>query len=130
MKDIDESISLINKIVFEIEVFGATFDLRTITFNETQIFMVTERSLFLDPDQIPPYEGMTKAEFLNGLRGLHLGEWQGEYNNYAVFDGTQWSLEIYFSNKREPAKFSGSNAFPDNFKELLRLVDCESGDYL
>lgn len=79
---------------------------------------------------------MSKAEFLDGLRELYIGEWRPSYNTerfgYMVLDGTQWSLDIEYSNGGKPAHYYGSNSYPYNFDKLKELfgieddIDCET----
>ena len=40
-------------------------------------------------------------------------------------DGTQWHLEIYFSDGHEPVKIYGDNAYPYNFREFQELLGME-----
>ena len=53
----------------------------------------------------------TKDEFINGLKRIHIGEWKRDYENLDILDGTQWSLELYFSNDKKAVKIYGSNAY-------------------
>ena len=73
--------------------------------------------------------GYDKENFLYELGELHLGEWRPFYNTkklgVAVLDGVQWFLEIQYKNGRKK-KFSGSNAFPYNYDDLLSLL-CSCG---
>ena len=39
-----------------------------------------------------------------------------------VLDGTQWSLEIQFSNGYKTVKIEGDNDYPYNFDELQELL--------
>lgn len=72
---------------------------------------------------------MEKDEFLEGLRGLHIGEWRRNYDTrrfgYEVLDGTQWELEIFFSDGHKPVKKYGSNSYPYNFNKFLELLDID-----
>ena len=71
----------------------------------------------------------TKEEFLDGLRELHIGEWRSKYDlrrfGCMVLDGTQWELEIYFSNGHKPVKIYGDNAYPYNFDRFQELLGIE-----
>ena len=83
---------------------------------------------------IPPDYPMSKEEFLDGIRALHIGEWRSNYNprrfGYEVLDGTQWELNITFSDGSKRLTVYGSNAYPYNFSKLLELfgIDAESED--
>ncbi len=71
---------------------------------------------------------MTKEEFLEELEEIHIGEWRKHYDTlrfgYDVCDGTQWTLEIRYSNGIKPIKIFGSNAYPYNFDRLKDLMMC------
>lgn len=90
-----------------------------------------EHSLILKPSNfcIPPDYPVGKEEFLDGLRELHIGEWRSNYDprrfGYEVLNGTQWELEIFFSDGHKPMKICGSNSYPYNFNKFLELLGIE-----
>lgn len=49
-------------------------------------------------------------------------QWKNKYRNRGVSDGTQWSLEIEYKDKKK--EIWGDNAYPDygEFKEFLSIV--------
>lgn len=51
---------------------------------------------------------------------LYIHEWKRTYDDPSVKDGTQWELEIKLTNRRKRV-YSGSNAFPPYWKELVAL---------
>lgn len=44
--------------------------------------------------------------------------WQENYDNNDVMDGTQWNIEF---NKNK--KYSGSNEYPKNWQEVINYLD-------
>ena len=72
---------------------------------------------------------MTKEEFLEELKDLHIGEWRKNYDTqrfgYDVCDGTQWTLEIKYAKGKKPVKIYGDNAYPYNFNRLKNLMMCD-----
>ena len=74
-----------------------------ITLDDEHLHKDVEHSLILKPSNfcIPPDYPVGKEEFLDGLRELHIGEWRSNYDprrfGYEVLNGTQWELEIFFS---------------------------------
>lgn len=60
---------------------------------------------------------------------MHIGEWRSNYDprrfGYEVLDGTQWELEIFFSDDHKPMKICGSNSYPYNFNKFLELLGIE-----
>lgn len=135
----EENIPAINKLIFSIGGYFGGFETRTITLDDEHLRMDVEHSLILKPTNfyIEPDYPCSKDEFLDGLRELHIGEWRSRYDlsrfGCAVLDGTQWELEIHYSNGRKPIKIYGDNAYPynfDQFQELLRVEsDIEEDEY-
>ena len=123
----DESIPLINKAVFLIGGYFSGYETRTITLDEKHLYMDVEHSIHPKPSnfKIECDNPLTKSEFLDGLYKLHIGEWRRRYNNNDILDGTQWELEIYFSDNRKPVKIYGSNEYPYNFNELMDMFGVE-----
>ena len=130
----DASISSISKMVFSIGTCFAGFEIRTYRLDEMHLYMEIEHSHYRKPSnlEIPPDYPVDKATFLDGLMNLHIGEWCSHYDierfGYCVCDGKEWSLEIWFSDGHKPVKFDGSNAYPYNFNDLLRLLDIDRED--
>ncbi len=127
----DNSIQYINKIKFSIGGFFGGYETKTYTIGEDKVHVDVEHSLILKPSDIggAEIEEMDKEEFLEAFKELHIGEWRKKYDTYrfniAVMDGTQWHLEIYFSNGHKPVKIYGDNAYPYNFECLLEFFKIE-----
>lgn len=92
------------------------------SFSHSECGLPPEKETVMDID-------MTKEEFLEEFSRLHIGEWRKHYNTkrfgYTVCDGTQWSLEINYSNGIKPVRIFGDNAYPYNFDSLKELMGCE-----
>ena len=86
--------------------------------------MIQKPSYLYDPD-----DEICKEDFLEGLIDLHIGEWRRCYDprrfGYEVMDGTQWQLDLYFSNGYRHIKIHGSNSYPYNFDKLLALLNID-----
>ena len=59
------------------------------------------------------------TEFWNFIE-TNVIQWSIEYMNSDVCDGTQWEFAI--NKEKIRMKYSGSNAFPENFDEFLKTV--------
>ena len=70
------------------------------------------------------FEGMTRTEFFDELKELHMGEWASDYDNPYVLDGTQWSVEFKYADGKK-REFGGSNKYPYNFDRFLDLMEIE-----
>ena len=72
----------------------------------------------------------TKDSFLNALKKINIGEWRDSYDTerfgMKVLDREQWSLKIEYTNKIKPIEIYGSNAYPYNYKELVKLFGVSS----
>ena len=121
------NIPYISKVEFSIGGFFAGYETRTYTIDGDDIHLNVEHSLALKPSTADDVEieEMDKESFLNGFAELHIGEWRKDYNpnrwGYAVCDGTQWHLYIYYSNGSKAIKIHGDNAYPYNFDKLQEL---------
>lgn len=129
--EFNANIPYISKVRFSIGGYHTGYETRTYTIDGDQVHMYVEHSLILKPSNIDDaeIEPWDKEEFLEHLENLHIGEWRKNYNTkrfgIMILDGTQWGLEIYFSNDHKPTKIYGDNAFPYNFDRLLELFEME-----
>ena len=64
------------------------------------------------------------VDFIEGLKRLHIGEWNHKYYNYNVLDGTQWELTISWGPELTRTYY-GSNKYPYNFDKLLELMEMD-----
>lgn len=126
-----DNIDYIKKIRFEIGGYFGGYEFYTITVDDEHIHYDADHSMMLKPFNLSDTTDypMSKAEFLNGLRELYIGEWHHSYNTerfgYTVLDGTQWSLDIEYSNGVKSAHYYGSNSYPYNFNKLKELFGIE-----
>ncbi len=129
--EFDDNIPFINKVEFCIGGYFNGYETKTYTVDDDKVRTDIEHSLILKPSNKGDYEieEMDKDYLLASLKALHIGEWRRTYSTkrfgYLVCDGTQWRLEIYFSNGHKPVKIYGDNAYPYNFDEVLELFDVE-----
>lgn len=122
--DFDENIENIRKISFEIGgFFQGTKHFDVEIQNDEAHLYIQEWSL--DREEKP----FVMEDFICQFRELHIGEWLHKYTperfGLSVCDGTQWSLDIEYSNGKKAAKYYGDNSYPYNFKKLLELFEIE-----
>lgn len=127
--EFDTNIPNISKIIFLIGGFLCGEDLVEVTITDDTAELKYGRSYIpTNPDDFDKIEIIDKASFLEELEHLHIGEWRKNYNTkrfgYTVLDGTQWELEIHYSNDKKPVKIYGDNAYPYNFDRLKDLLMC------
>ena len=132
-KALNDRLQDIQSIVIEYGGYFGGTEKRTITFEGEKIMVEKEYTLrILSPEELQQnpaeeFHDMEKAEFLEEFADLHLGEWEKEYENLNVLDGTQWSVVIKFSSGKA-FKSYGSNRFPYNFSGFLDLVRISESD--
>lgn len=126
--ELENNIPFISKITFEIGGYFGGYTTRVISFDSEELLVRLHHTLCVDPD-IPQDEfilPMDKDEFFDELRSLHIGEWRRSYRperfGYSYCDGTQWEMEILFSNGAKPFKSCGDNSYPYNFDEFQELL--------
>lgn len=129
----DAAIPTITKLTFTIGGFFGGYETRTITLTGDHLQLYIEHSIIPSPTNfdIEPDYPLTKDEFLEGLRDVHIGEWKRHYDPEAygiiVMDGTQWELTIEYADGRK-AEFDGSNAYPFSFDTFCELVGYEEDE--
>ena len=132
--DFNENLDYVEKLIFSIGGYFGGYETRTYTLRNDRLYMDINHSLALKPSNfhIEPDYPLTKEDLLMGLFELHIGEWRRTYNTqrfgYHVLDGTQWELEIHYSNGHKPFKVDGDNAYPYNFNEFQELLGIDPYD--
>lgn len=107
----------------------STIDLNGDGFKVTKAYN-DHRHKLLD-ERHPVCDSSDRAEFIDRLHDLHIGEWEQEYINRGIVDGTEWWLTFTYDDGNE-RKFSGRNLFPYNYEEMQELMrfDPEYGDHM
>ena len=131
--EFDDNIPNIGKIIFSIGGFLCGEELVEVTITDDTAELKYGRSYIpTTPDDFDKIETIDKATFLEEFKRLHIGEWRKNYNTqrfgYTVLDGTQWELEIHYSNNTKPVKIYGDNAYPYNFDRLKDLLMCDDSE--
>ena len=128
--DFNDDIPHIRKVVFSIGGFFGGYETKTFTVDGDNVHVKTEHTF--KPNVSNTTRELDPNAFFEELKDLQIGEWRRVYDTYrfgvAVMDGTQWELEIYFSNGRRAVKFHGSNAYPYNFDRLLEIFEIKNED--
>lgn len=64
---------------------------------------------------------------LERFAAIHTEYWNSEYIDPSVCDGEQWSLDVSYSDEYS-LSYSGSNAYPENWTELLEIFNLNRSD--
>jgi len=92
-----------------------------ITYKETQFDMETE---------INPMENLDKNFYLKLIEILnksHFTSWQSKYEESNIVDGTEWSLEVKYNNRKTSKITFGYNQFPFIIEKdgTNKIINCE-----
>lgn len=126
--EFDSNMDFISKITFSIGGFFGGFRVYVAELTD-HLFAYAYTNPWDDEEQLIPVDEddtpVTKETFIAALLNLHIGEWRRNYSTerfgYSVLDGTQWELVFEYNNGQKPVSFSGSNAYPYNFKQFTEL---------
>lgn len=128
--EFNENIQYITSVTLSIGgYFYGNDEYKVMLMDNEALFYFGHSDIPSQPDEITVMDiDITKEEFFEDLRKLRIGEWRKNYNTrrfgYGVCDGTQWSLEINYSNGIKTVKIYGDNAYPYNFDDLKALMGC------
>lgn len=87
------------------------------TEDEDQKYVLNIKSLYEDMPDMPKKVSKLLVELFDQKLGeIGVRNWDHNYINEAVLDGIQWDLEI------DDMKWSGSNAFPEGFDDMVSLL--------
>ncbi|MDD4095441.1 MAG: ADP-ribosylglycohydrolase family protein [Oscillospiraceae bacterium] len=78
----------------------------------------TER--FMEDSLIRDFSSDEARALLRAIGDVRPEYWDDDYENPSVLDGQSWSLRIRFGD-RPPVTWSGTNAYPPRFSELLKI---------
>lgn len=129
-QDIQDNIDNISKVQFSLGSHFVGWEDRAYTVKGDKMRMCAKHLLIQRPDiSGEEVHEIDKADFLDRLKGLSIGEWRKKYSperyGLIIADGISWELNIYFSNRRKPISIHGDNAYPYNFDRLLEIFEID-----
>lgn len=65
---------------------------------------------------------------LDAFEALHIEYWNSEYIDPCICDGTQWELAVKYKRQRGTV-WVGSNAYPNNWDNLIALFEIVDEEY-
>lgn len=71
---------------------------------------------------LPPDDKRFRHVIRSLFTRLYVGDWENSYMNPDILDGVQWELRVNLMWAARPLVIYGSNAYPPNYRRLLRLL--------
>ncbi len=123
-RDFDAALDLLRKLVYSCGGSFGGYETHTYTFADGKVLAESEHTFSRSRGDLPVCRRLplTREEFIDGLKDIHIGEWKRSYEDPYVMDGRKWELEMFFDGGRRPVKIRGTNAYPYNFDVLLDLL--------
>ena len=107
-----------------------SFEPDLLEFSSLDLLDFNQVSLIWDYDSFILYEGEQEKtikpiaekweDFWLKIKKLNAWGWQGEYKDNSTLDGETWSLHIIYNDNE--INCSGSNKYPEGFKEFRKLL--------
>ncbi len=125
-KEFYRHLEAMNLFVFRIGGFMNATETMTFVFDGEEVKCRVEND-FDDEDAEFFVRPLTKKDFIDVLNTAGVGEWNREYCDSNILDGTQWQVQIEYSDGTEPYEINGSNAFPKDFQTFREILTLISG---
>ena len=73
---------------------------------------------------------ISAEDFCKKIENLNIPVWKKDYQpvGVVIMDGVSWSVK-YETDTGNPVKSGGDNAFPSNWKSLIKLLQSVAGDF-
>ncbi|MBP3802861.1 MAG: hypothetical protein J6I76_03020 [Oribacterium sp.] len=114
---------LVKRIIVE---YGGYFDggeKRILTHDGDKILVEREFYNGASDDGKTLYSGKNWSSLIDDLNKLNIDNWDEKYDDPDVMDGVQWMLDIQYENDGKCIHCWGSNKFPKNFNDFLKVVE-------
>jgi len=121
----DTSEERVSTVYFEFQISGFFGGNNTLVVeNREGVFLASVELGVMDPDGAIKKELTFQeyCDFINKIYNCYILEWDEEYVNLCVLDGTQWHMIVRGSSGKE-IKCYGSNAYPPMWKKFLKAVN-------
>lgn len=131
LKDIDwqQSERVVAEIEFKDGGFFGGYTTYRLAFNPTGAELSQSHSFRgIEPFDKKAYSVDEASVLQQCFAAIHTEYWNADYQNPCVFDGEQWGLTVRYANGYT-LEYSGSNAYPESWNELLRFFGIEAENH-
>jgi len=124
LKDIDWEDREIIKIELQIGGYFAGYSFYRLVFKPDGAELSENEMYSNEADKVRHFTLTASEALKKRLSTIHTEYWSVDYLDPWVLDGEQWTLFIYYTDGCA-LKYSGSNAYPDNWNDLLEAFGIE-----
>ncbi len=119
-KTVPSNVSEIEKVnAFVGGYMGKSYQTEINTVDCSAIYTVLDNGYKLLLKEAITLSKKEMKKFLEALENVKLFEWERNYEDMNVLDGTNWSVEV----NEESLSFSGSNAYPENWEGFCSAIE-------
>ena len=112
-------IFMFKKLIFESRGWPADSEKVVVTIKgENIILKITKRNVVVSTTKEVT---VPSSVFLKKFDAVNIAAWEDDYFNPDILDGESWELK-YYTTDGKIKKITGSNAYPDNYDELINLI--------
>lgn len=110
---------MFKKLIFECRGWPADSEKVVATINgENIILKITKGNVVISTTK----EVMVPLSvFLKKFDAINIDAWEDDYFEPDILDGESWELK-YYTTDGKVKKVTGSNAYPENYNELIALI--------
>lgn len=126
MTKFNDEFSKIREIAFMIGTQDDGYNDFVFAFEKEEVRQKFENFMFYRNDE--KVLSKSKTEFLNGLKNVRVEDWDDSYVVFKVIGGYSWELNIFYKNEEKPFIKKGANNYPDNFNDLLEVLEIKGFD--
>ena len=112
----------IKEIALMVGTQGDGYTDNVITFEGDKVLRTSDNFM-----QHKYYSGelkLKKEDFLNEFNKIVVEEWNDSYIIFKNIDGYSWELNVFYKDGEKTIK-KGSNDYPENFDELINLLEID-----
>lgn len=125
--DFNNRLEFLHKLTFSTSGYLIGHNTKTFTVFDDYVEIEYDSLFTHNPEELEPFDSIEKSQFISDLKSLNLGEWKKTYSliGLIAMDGVEWELELEYTDGSKKTRITGSNAYPYNYDELLKVLGME-----
>ncbi|SEB99583.1 hypothetical protein [Paenibacillus sp. GP183] len=102
--------------------FGSSYNVEVDLLNGKVIW---SEGLYKVSEYVKQADTESMNTFIYGINNCRILNWEKNYNNLNILDGTHWSLKIELDDRI--IEKSGSNAYPNEWEKFCNIIQKLTG---